>query len=141
MPGFIKPQLATLKSKALVGSPWLHEIKFDSYRVQIHLNKGRRKVYTRNGLDWTKRFAWCRMFQASGLGWLTTGSSGLLLLFLSSGHRPPGAKVPTMEADSPTIAQHTPAGVGAGDIRELAVEYGSNGPAVDPLHLGRTRHQ
>jgi bifunctional non-homologous end joining protein LigD len=36
MPGFIKPQLATLKSKAPVGSQWLHEIKFDGYRVQIH---------------------------------------------------------------------------------------------------------
>jgi bifunctional non-homologous end joining protein LigD len=57
MPGFIKPQLATLKSKAPVGSQWLHEIKFDGYRVQVHLNKGRRKVYTRNGLDWTKRFS------------------------------------------------------------------------------------
>jgi bifunctional non-homologous end joining protein LigD len=57
MPGFIKPQLATLKSKAPVGLQWLHEIKFDGYRVEIHLNKGKRKVYTRNGLDWTKRFS------------------------------------------------------------------------------------
>jgi len=56
MPGFIKPQLATLKSKAPKGN-WLHEIKYDGYRVQIHLNKGKRKVYTRNGLDWTKRFS------------------------------------------------------------------------------------
>jgi ATP-dependent DNA ligase len=45
MPGFVKPQLATLKSKAPVGSQWLHEIKFDGYRVQIHLNEGKRKVY------------------------------------------------------------------------------------------------
>jgi ATP-dependent DNA ligase len=45
MPGFIKPQLATLKSKAPVGSQWLHEIKFDGYRVQIHLNRGNKKVY------------------------------------------------------------------------------------------------
>jgi bifunctional non-homologous end joining protein LigD len=57
MPGFIKPQLATLKSKAPQGQQWLHEIKFDGYRVQVHLNKGSRKVYTRNGLDWTKRFS------------------------------------------------------------------------------------
>jgi bifunctional non-homologous end joining protein LigD len=57
MPGFIKPQLAILKSKAPVGPQWLHEIKFDGYRVQIHLNGGKRKVYTRNGLDWTKRFS------------------------------------------------------------------------------------
>ena len=56
MPGFIKPQLATLKSKAPKGDEWLHEIKFDGYRVQVHLNRGRKKVFTRNGLDWTKRF-------------------------------------------------------------------------------------
>ena len=35
MPGIIKPQLATLKAKAPVGKQWLHEIKFDGYRVQI----------------------------------------------------------------------------------------------------------
>jgi bifunctional non-homologous end joining protein LigD len=57
MPGFIKPQLATLKARAPSGDRWLHEIKFDGYRVQIHLNKGKRNVYTRNGLDWTKRFS------------------------------------------------------------------------------------
>jgi bifunctional non-homologous end joining protein LigD len=57
MPGFIKPQLATLKATAPKGDQWLHEIKFDGYRVQVHLNKGKRKVFTRNGLDWTKRFS------------------------------------------------------------------------------------
>jgi bifunctional non-homologous end joining protein LigD len=57
IPGFIKPQLATLKAKAPSGDQWLHEIKFDGYRVQIHLNKGKKKVFTRNGLEWTKRFS------------------------------------------------------------------------------------
>jgi bifunctional non-homologous end joining protein LigD len=56
MPGFIKPQLATLKAKAPKGEQWIHEIKYDGYRVQVHLNSGRKKVFTRNGLDWTKRF-------------------------------------------------------------------------------------
>jgi bifunctional non-homologous end joining protein LigD len=56
LPGFIKPQLATLKAKAPFGDQWLHEIKFDGYRVQIHLNEGKRNVYTRNGLDWTNGF-------------------------------------------------------------------------------------
>ena len=57
MPGFIKPQLATLKTKAPKGDQWLHEIKYDGYRIQVHVNGGRKKVYTRNGLDWTKRFS------------------------------------------------------------------------------------
>jgi ATP-dependent DNA ligase len=50
MPGFIKPQLATLRSTAPKGDQWLHEIKFDGYRVQVHVNSGRKKVYTRTGL-------------------------------------------------------------------------------------------
>jgi bifunctional non-homologous end joining protein LigD len=57
MPGFIRPQLATLHNKVPSGDNWLLEIKYDGYRLQIHLNKGRVKVYTRNGLDWTKRFS------------------------------------------------------------------------------------
>jgi bifunctional non-homologous end joining protein LigD len=57
MRGFIKPQVATLKARAPIGDQWLHEIKFDGYRVQIHLNRGKRKVFTCNGLDWTKRFS------------------------------------------------------------------------------------
>ena len=56
MPGFIKPQLATLKTKAPKGD-WLHEIKYDGYRIQIHVNAGKKRVFTRNGLDWTKRFS------------------------------------------------------------------------------------
>jgi bifunctional non-homologous end joining protein LigD len=56
MPGFIKPQLAALKAKASRGEQWIHEIKYDGYRVQVHLNSGRKKVFARNGLDWTKRF-------------------------------------------------------------------------------------
>jgi bifunctional non-homologous end joining protein LigD len=55
MPGFVPPQLATLKSKAPVGSKWVHEIKYDGYRLQIHLNQGVR-IFTRNGHDWTNRF-------------------------------------------------------------------------------------
>jgi bifunctional non-homologous end joining protein LigD len=50
MPGFINPQLATLKAKAPIGKQWLHEIKFDGYRVQIHIKNGNKKAYTRNEL-------------------------------------------------------------------------------------------
>jgi bifunctional non-homologous end joining protein LigD len=57
MPGFVKPQLATLKSKAPQGAQWLNEIKYDGYRVQLRASGGRVRAYTRNGLDWTKRFA------------------------------------------------------------------------------------
>lgn len=56
VPGFINPQLATLKARHLSGLSGFM-IKFDGYRVQIHLNNGKRNVYTRSGLDWTKRFS------------------------------------------------------------------------------------
>jgi bifunctional non-homologous end joining protein LigD len=56
MPGIIKPQLATLKAKAPAGDQWLHEIKFDGYRVQVHLRDAVVKVFTRRGNDWTNRF-------------------------------------------------------------------------------------
>jgi bifunctional non-homologous end joining protein LigD len=46
-----------LRSKAPKGDQWLHEIKFDGYRIQVRINRGRKKVFTRNGLDWTKRFS------------------------------------------------------------------------------------
>ena len=53
MPGFIKPQLATLKSKAPKGDQWLHEIKYDGYRIQVHLNRGQEEGLhpQRAGLD------------------------------------------------------------------------------------------
>jgi bifunctional non-homologous end joining protein LigD len=57
MPGFIKPQLATLKSKAPPGGGWLHEIKYDGYRTQFHIDGDDRKAFTRNGLNWIKRFS------------------------------------------------------------------------------------
>jgi bifunctional non-homologous end joining protein LigD len=56
MPGFIQPQLATLKAKAPAGERWIHEIKFDGYRGQVHVDRGRVRVFTRSGLDWTKKF-------------------------------------------------------------------------------------
>ena len=54
-PGFIRPQLATLREAVPTGDGWLHEIKFDGYRVQGHLLEGRPALITRNGHNWTGR--------------------------------------------------------------------------------------
>ena len=56
MPGFIEPQLATLRAEAPSGDRWIHEIKFDGYRLQAHVTGGTVKLLTRGGLDWTDRF-------------------------------------------------------------------------------------
>jgi bifunctional non-homologous end joining protein LigD len=42
--------------KVPTGERWVHEIKFDGYRVQVHLRDAAVKVYTRRGNDWTNRF-------------------------------------------------------------------------------------
>jgi bifunctional non-homologous end joining protein LigD len=55
-PGFIEPELATSVDKVPTGARWLHEIKFDGYRVQLHVINEDVKVFTRRGHDWTKRF-------------------------------------------------------------------------------------
>ncbi|MHB2263965.1 DNA ligase D [Aliihoeflea sp. PC F10.4] len=55
-PGFIEPQLATLKPTAPDGARWLHEIKFDGYRLQVHVRGRKVTMLTRSGLDWTEKF-------------------------------------------------------------------------------------
>lgn len=55
-PGFVKPQLATLHLRPPQGEQYLHEIKFDGYRLQGHLRGGLASLFTRSGLNWTKRF-------------------------------------------------------------------------------------
>jgi bifunctional non-homologous end joining protein LigD len=56
MPGFIEPCLATLRSTPPAGEEWVHEVKFDGYRLQAHISGGRVKLLTRSGLDWTGKF-------------------------------------------------------------------------------------
>lgn len=56
MPDFIEPQLATLRAEAPSGDRWIHEIKFDGYRLQAHVADGEARLLTRSGLDWTDRF-------------------------------------------------------------------------------------
>src|SRR6266436_6519371 len=55
-PGLIAPALATSIGKVPNGERWVHEIKFDGYRVQVHLRDAAVKVFTRRGNDWTNRF-------------------------------------------------------------------------------------
>jgi bifunctional non-homologous end joining protein LigD len=50
------PQLATLVDRAPSGDEWLHEIKYDGYRIGARVRKGRVSLYTRNGNDWTAAF-------------------------------------------------------------------------------------
>ena len=50
------PQLATLVKTPPSGDEWLHEIKFDGYRIGCRIGSGGVSLYTRNGKDWTAAF-------------------------------------------------------------------------------------
>jgi bifunctional non-homologous end joining protein LigD len=56
LPERSEPQLATLVAEAPRGDDWLHEIKFDGYRVLCRLDDGRPRFLTRRGADWTDHF-------------------------------------------------------------------------------------
>jgi bifunctional non-homologous end joining protein LigD len=56
LPSFVEPQLASLAARPPAGESWVHEIKFDGYRLMARVDRGHVKLKTRNGLDWTTRF-------------------------------------------------------------------------------------
>lgn len=53
---FVEPQLATLERDAPGGKDWLHEVKFDGYRMQAQIAGTDVRLLTRTGLDWTDKF-------------------------------------------------------------------------------------
>jgi bifunctional non-homologous end joining protein LigD len=55
-PKFIPPQLATLMKEPPQGEGWLHELKFDGYRMLCHWNEGKVRFWSRNQKDWTEKF-------------------------------------------------------------------------------------
>jgi bifunctional non-homologous end joining protein LigD len=55
-PGFIAPCDPTLRERAPDGPDWLHEIKIDGYRAQLHVHDGTVRVFSRSGYDWTEQF-------------------------------------------------------------------------------------
>jgi bifunctional non-homologous end joining protein LigD len=57
LPEFVAPQLATLVDAPPAGSEWLHEIKFDGYRAIAAVAGDEVRIFTRNGHDWSGRFA------------------------------------------------------------------------------------
>ncbi|HEY1752229.1 MAG TPA: DNA ligase D [Caulobacteraceae bacterium] len=56
MPDFVPPQLAKLVERPPSGASWVHEVKFDGYRMQMRIEGGQARLRTRKGLDWTERF-------------------------------------------------------------------------------------
>lgn len=57
LPQFVQPSLATLRTHAPDGAGWVHEIKFDGYRIQARVDHERVALRTRKALDWTGKFS------------------------------------------------------------------------------------
>jgi len=72
-PGFIEPSLATSIDTVPAGERWIHEIKFDGYRIQVHLRDAAVKVFTRRGNDWTNRFR-----KIAGEAWNINAGSAII---------------------------------------------------------------
>ncbi|HEX3498417.1 MAG TPA: DNA ligase D, partial [Stellaceae bacterium] len=56
LPRTLRPQLATLVDSPPRSEEWLHEIKFDGYRILARVVRGKVTLLSRNGLDWTRKF-------------------------------------------------------------------------------------
>jgi bifunctional non-homologous end joining protein LigD len=56
LPEFVPPQLATLVKAPPSGDEWLHELKFDGYRMLCRIERGKVRFLSRNGKDWTTKF-------------------------------------------------------------------------------------
>ena len=56
LPDFIAPQLCETLARPPSGAGWLHEIKFDGYRIQMRVHDGEATLKTRKGLDWTAKY-------------------------------------------------------------------------------------
>ncbi len=62
------PQLATLRATPPSGDDWLHELKWDGYRMLVDIAGGRAKLRSRNGLDWTPDYPdMVKAFEALGV--------------------------------------------------------------------------
>ena len=74
-PKWIKPQLARLVDEAPAGDGWLHEIKFDGYRMHARIDGGQAKLLTRTGLDWSHQTSVQRGRAGKSAGDICTASS------------------------------------------------------------------
>jgi bifunctional non-homologous end joining protein LigD len=53
LPSSLSPMLATLVDAMPPGDEWLHEIKFDGYRMLCRIDQGKVTIFSRNGKEWT----------------------------------------------------------------------------------------
>jgi ATP-dependent DNA ligase len=55
-PDWIEPQLCKLAERAPSGDGWVHEVKFDGFRMAARIDRGDVRLLTRSGVDWTEKY-------------------------------------------------------------------------------------
>ena len=83
-PPFRAVQLATLVDAVPSGSRWLHEMKYDGYRLLVAVGGGEARAYTRSGLDWSEKFDAIEHGITSVGHGLELGGDGLSAVFLET---------------------------------------------------------
>ncbi|MGE3295513.1 MAG: non-homologous end-joining DNA ligase, partial [Geminicoccaceae bacterium] len=68
LPAFVELEQATLATRPPSGRRWLHELKFDGYRLLARIEGDHIRLLTRGGLDWTERFGNAVIAALAGLG-------------------------------------------------------------------------
>src|ERR1700688_481959 len=94
----IEPSLATSIDKVPAGERCIHEIKFDGYRVQVHLRDAAVKVFTRRGNDWTNRF---RKITADAWHMSAGSAISMVRLWCHSPMAPPTSRYCRMNSNLP----------------------------------------
>jgi len=56
LPATVELQLARLAKTPPAGDEWLHELKYDGYRILCRIEDGRARLFSRSGKDWTAHF-------------------------------------------------------------------------------------
>lgn len=118
----IAPQLASLKSKTPEGAGWLHELKWDGYRLLATINEGQVRLRSRNGLDWTAEHP-AIVAALERLGVASASLDGELIALDAKGH------------DSFSALQQTLKGSARGDLRYVLFDL----PTLAGIDLTRTR--
>lgn len=57
IPRFVEPALAVLVQNPPLGKTWYHEVKWDGYRIQAHLENRHVQLFSRSGLNWSTKFS------------------------------------------------------------------------------------
>ncbi|MET0616240.1 MAG: non-homologous end-joining DNA ligase, partial [Luteibacter sp.] len=101
---FFPPQLARLREAPPQGEQWLHEVKWDGYRIVTGMAKGKAQLWSRNGLPWNERLP--EIVQAvEGLGLDSVRLDGELIALDSEGRSDFNALQRTLsgEAQAPLV--------------------------------------